>query len=352
MIEQMTPGTAISPKPSLIDLMFGSDPSAVHLLGVLQRPVVVDANVLIEDALRKTSGRRCALQVAAEIGTARLLAPPQILSEVTRNLVEACGSKHNPDSVLSTIRASYLPYLRLVDVAGVEIDDPRLASLRSRHPTDLAYVVLALLLAPSVLLTNDRDILDQGLGRYHDRASGGMGWTYGAVSLQDTLVMPAGLLGLTWATAGAMAIGTAGLDLARWFRARPDLLLASGGALIGLSMLARLTGRTVLPRGSRPLLGEIGHTLGGGVVTALELWREATLMLDEGSVAPAGSVGPAGQIARLLSRSSRGLRVGEIITALPSVPEPVPILGAGAPFIEVSPGRWVLGQPAAVYSLA
>ncbi len=158
--------------------------------------------------------------------------------------------------------------------------------------------------------------------------------------------MPAGLLGLTWATAGAMAVGTAGLDLARWFRARPDLLLASGGALVGLLMLARLTGRTVLPRGSRPLLSEIGRVLGGGILTALEWWREATLMLDEGSVTPLGSVGPAGQIARLLSLSSRGLRVGEIISALPGIPNPVPILRAGAPFIEVSPGRWVLGQPA------
>jgi hypothetical protein len=49
-------------------------------------------------------------------------------------------------------------------------------------------------------------------------------------------------------------------------------------------------------------------------------------MLDEGSVAPVGSVGPAGQIARLLSRSWRGLLVDEIITALPSVRDRTSVL--------------------------
>ena len=49
---------------------------------MLQRPVVIDANVLIEDALRRTSGRHCSLQFAAETGTARLFAPLQLLPEV------------------------------------------------------------------------------------------------------------------------------------------------------------------------------------------------------------------------------------------------------------------------------
>jgi hypothetical protein len=152
--------------PTLVDMMFGSDPAALPLIRMLQRPVVIDANVLIEDAMRFASGRHCALQLAAQIGTARLFAPPQIMSEVVRNLPDACGSKHDPQVVLATIRDRYLPYLRIVDVADTWVADPRITALRARHTPDVAYAVLALTLAPSVLFTNDRDILDQDLGHY------------------------------------------------------------------------------------------------------------------------------------------------------------------------------------------
>lgn len=327
-------------RPTLIDMMFGADPAALNLIGMLQRPVVIDANVLIEDALRRTSGRHCSLQFAAETGTARLLAPPQLLPEVMKNLPEACGVKHDPDTVLATIRERYLPYLRIVDVAGLSIDDPRVDALRQRHAEDVAYAVLALLLSPSVLLTNDRDILDQGLGDYHDRSSGRTGWTYGAVSLQDTAILPAGVFGLTLTMSGAMATIGAGLDVARSVRVPAALLVAAGALGVGgVAVLSRTSRGPSVAQQLGGGLAAAARTLGQALVAGAEWWGEATQMLNAGAVTTTAILGPSAQIARLLTRSRAGLSAEEIGAASPGIADPAAVLAANHMFVEATTGR-------------
>jgi hypothetical protein len=103
-----------------------------------------------------------------------------------------------------------------VDVAGVEIDDHRLASLRSRHSTGPC------LRGSGTVARAERSAHQRPR---HPRSGPWPsrprirrdGWTYGAVSLRTALVLPAGLRGLTWATAGRRQ-WHGRLDLARWFR--------------------------------------------------------------------------------------------------------------------------------------
>lgn len=334
-------------RPTLVDLMFGADPAALYVIGMLQRPVVIDANVLIEDALRRTSGRHCSLQFAAETGTARLFAPPQLLPEVMKNLPVACGSKHDPNMVLSTIRERYLPYTRIVDVTGMSIDDPRIDALRQRHAEDVAYAVLALLLSPSVLLTNDRDILDQGLGHYYDRSSSGTGWTYGAVSLQDTAILPAGVFGLNLTMSGTMAAIGAGLEVARSVRVPPTLVAAAGVlAVAGVAVLSRTSRGPSIAQQLGGRLAVASRTFGRAVATGAEWWGEATQMLNDGAVTTTATLGPSAQIARLLSRSRVGLSADEIRAATPAIADPAAVLAANGMFVEGTAGRWTLGLPA------
>lgn len=333
--------------PTLVDMMFGSDPAALPVIRMLQRPVVIDANVLIEDAMRFASGRHCALQLAAQIGTARLFAPPQIMSEVVRNLPDACGSKRDPQVVLATIRDRYLPYLRIVDVADTWVADPRITALRERHAPDVAYAILALTLAPSVFFTNDRDILDQGLGHYHDRSSGGTGWTYGAVSLQDTAVVPVGILGLTMTFAGSATLATATLDVAASLRSRPIALLGAGVITTGVLALVAMSD-TAFSRAQSVTsqLKDAGRALGRVVVAGFEWWGEASQMLDEGAVTRRGPSQPAFQLARLLALSHSGLTLDEVAAATPDLEDPGALLAGRRLFVESTPGRWNLGQAA------
>jgi len=338
-------------RPTLIDLMFGADPAAPNLIGMLQRPVVIDANVLIEDALRRTSGRHCSLQFAAETGSARLFAPPQLLPEVMKNLQQVCGIKHDPDRVMATIRERYLPYLRIVDVTGISIDDPRVDALRQRHAKDVAYAVLALLLSPSVLLTNDRDILDQGLGDYHDRSSGGTGWTYGAVSLQDTAILPAGVFGLTLTMAGTAAAIGAGLDVARSGRVPPALVVAACALAVGgVAVLSRTSRGPSIAEQLGGGLAAAGRTFGRALATGAEWWGEATQMLNAGAVTTTAVLGPSAEIARLLTRSRAGLSADEIRAASPGIADPAAILVANRIFVEAIAGHWMLGQPALAWA--
>jgi hypothetical protein len=333
--------------PTLVDMMFGSDPAALPLIRMLQRPVVIDANVLIEDAMRLSAGRHCALQLAAQIGTARFFAPPQILSEVVRNLPEACGSKHDPKVVLAIIRDRYLPYLSIVNVADISMADPRVASLRTRHAPDVAYAVLALVLAPSVLFTNDRDILDQGLGHYHDQSSGGTGWTYGAVSLQDTALMPVGILGLTATVGGSATLAMATVDVATSLRSRPVALLLAvtvASGLLALALKSETTSTHAQKVSTR--VKEAGGALGRAVAAGLGWWGEANQMLDEGAVTRKGPSQPVFQLARLLALSHSSLTVDEIAVAIPNIEDPGALLASHASFVEASPGRWSLGQAA------
>jgi hypothetical protein len=211
----------------------------------------------------------------------------------------------------------------------------------------VAYAVLALTLAPSALLTNDRDILDQNLGHYHDRSSGGTGWTYGAVSLQDTAVMPVGLLGLTMTVAGSVTLATATADVAASLRSRPIALVGAGIMTTGVLAVAVMSGAASSHTPSvTSRLKDAGRAVGRVVGAGVAWWGEANQMLDEGAVTRRGPSQPAFQLARLLALSHSGLTVDEVAAAIPDLEDPGALLADHRLFVESMPGRWNLGEAA------
>ena len=107
-------------------------------------PVVVDANVLIEDALHRlarpgfiasSADRPVVPHVAASalshlmaIHAIRVYGKPDLLEEVAAHIPRVAARKgHDPSLALALFDAEYVPYLRLVDPAGIVIPDSEAA---------------------------------------------------------------------------------------------------------------------------------------------------------------------------------------------------------------------------------
>lgn len=151
-------------------------------------PFVVDAMVLIEDALHRTADvtptvrrsdnkvvlwpKPSALSQLMALHAIRVYGKPDLLEEVARRVPKAAAkSKRDPGPALELIRAEYAPQIRLVDPSGIVLPDAedRLASVAAIDPDDEPTARLSRLLDPSILLTRDRKALMRfGFGQWVD----------------------------------------------------------------------------------------------------------------------------------------------------------------------------------------
>lgn len=130
-----------------------------------RHPVVLDTSVLIQDVLRRSDGKFTGLPWLAQGGAITIVAPRHVEAEVYRRLPKAARETGRPElKVQETLESVHLPLIRFVDLPGVFLEDPDLARVLARDPDDAPLAHLAKLLAPSLVLSSDKDLIDEGFG--------------------------------------------------------------------------------------------------------------------------------------------------------------------------------------------
>lgn len=130
-----------------------------------RHPVVLDTSVLIQDVLRRSDDRFTALPLLAQEGSITIVAPRHVEEEVYRHLPKAARETGRSElKVQKTLESVYLPLIGFVDLPAAFPEDSGLARVRARDPDDAPLAQLARLLAPSLVLSSDRDLIDEGFG--------------------------------------------------------------------------------------------------------------------------------------------------------------------------------------------
>ena len=142
-------------------------PTGDWLTGLLRvRPVVLDTGPLTCDVISIAKTRHwmpSPLLLALQIGVLRGFAASHVWAEVPRVLAKRADRAGIAVEVLEAIWWNeYVPLIRFVDCTGLPTTDPA-AVLTRRDPTDTNTLVLAGLLAPAVVIAEDRDIVASGL---------------------------------------------------------------------------------------------------------------------------------------------------------------------------------------------
>ncbi|MFG1849652.1 PIN domain-containing protein [Micromonospora carbonacea] len=278
----------------------------------------------------------------------RLYVPRHVLEEVGRHIAADAQARVRPVDPLAAQRrwdTLYAPHIRVVDVPDDWArNDPRVAAVDCRHPTDTPFAQLAVTVGPSWVLTEDPDLIANELGRYDRLPMLHAAANDAEVSmLERTIAVPAvigtealkaagrGLMRLPGWAQLAVGVG-AGLVLVQTHR---DGRLASG--LRQLRGAAASVGRAVIP----PVATIMTRRQAG-----LAVWAEHQIAANPDRSLPE-------QIAAVLARApADGLLASQIARHVElDVPQSRlvsmvrDVVRSSAAFTEVSRGRWVLGHP-------
>ncbi len=295
-------GTAQTQSPRLLEAGQATTAPGTGTTGALaahrpgQRPIVlVDANALIGDAVRFSTSRPCLLPYLAQRGEIRMISSAHIDEKVYLRLPKACrNAGADLDTVTGIYKETYRPLLRLVEAGELAADDPGVCAVRLRDKEDAPLAQLAVLLAPSLVLTRDRDLHDYGFGS--DNYGDQLKLVNGLVALDDQL--SGAVEGVVRATA-LIAMGIQGLiNLLR----RSELMMA---VTVGLSLvfgchyrdrLREMPGAVKRRRG--PILEEVSQRTGAAFLE----WQEAQASVETHLVtAPSTSL--ESEVARILAQN-------------------------------------------------
>lgn len=315
-------------------------------------PVVVDANVLIEDLLRVADGKHSSLLLSALLGSARLYATEAILGEVDEHLPGVAAKKaRDVPHLREVLQQQYLPNLRLVDVSDLTSEDDRVQALELEDPDDVDAAKLAILLSPSFLLTASKDHLRHGLGVIFDPSEGRTGWTFGAVALQDRGLIIGVLTGGTGSVLGAGYAGMLAVDGLKAVSSNERLMTAGLVLLVGIALALALSPR------ARTRAAELANSVGAiaadaaaavarGVGTAIDWSEEARALFEQNAIRRPASDTDLERVARTLAVSRPGVSVAELRAVQPDIPNVNALLASSRMFVQVGQGRWALGRSA------
>lgn len=323
--------------------------------------MVVDANALLAEARWRAkllvptvrSGltgaapwpRPSALSRAVASGAAKLYAKADLPAEIEKHLPEVAALWRLGESDLRDLLAEdYLPYLRLVDVHGIRLDEPGLGQVAARDPDDEPTARLLRLLDPALLLTRDRDLLDHGYGTVVGEQWAD--WTQTAVTMAAASfnAQMLGGLRLTFALGGAT--GSAALDLGRAHPRAALAALIAGifglGVLVGSSRWAGLRG------GVRSFFSAVWEMYGDELNLRLQSAMAATAALASYRDRHAGPGSDVALVARTLALAQgHGLLVSEIHAIHPEIgTSRIREILALRAFTQTDRWHWVLGRPA------
>lgn len=131
------------------------------------RPAVVaDANALIADAIRRSQGRFTLMPFLAERRLIQLVTVEHIDEKVYARLPVACKNTHaDLPAATAAYENLHRPLLRFVSTGELMAHDPRIGAVALADEEDAPLAQLAVLLAPSLVLTQDHHLLDAGFGK-------------------------------------------------------------------------------------------------------------------------------------------------------------------------------------------
>jgi hypothetical protein len=250
----------------------------------------------------------------------------------------------NAGLLAELIVEDYLPYLRLVDLAGIVLDEPGFGQVAARDPDDEPVARLQRLLDPALLLTRDKDLLDQGYGSVAGEPW--EDWTHatGAVASAAFQAQMLGGMRLTFALGAAP--GSAVMDFGR---AHPRVALAALVAgVLGLVALIR-SGRWVAVRdATKRALSAFWDAHGDELNLRFQSAAAANAALASYRGRHAGPGTDVALVARTLALApNHGLLLSEVQAIHPHIGAPRlrEILALPA-FSRVDRWRWVLGSSA------
>ncbi|WAL74640.1 hypothetical protein OU787_25995 [Kitasatospora sp. YST-16] len=133
------------------------------------RRALFDTSALTSDVIAAAKrGQPSSLEAAAAKGTVRAYIPAHVLEEVPRVLGDRSteGGAFDLKLVLRIWRERYLPHLYVVTADGLPMT-PEAAVLEREDPSDTAMLLLAGVIAPVVIIAEDKDLLRSKLA-YED----------------------------------------------------------------------------------------------------------------------------------------------------------------------------------------
>ncbi len=371
----MEPRAPVPPLVTIDLALFGptvADSARLRERHVL--PFVVDAMVLIEDALHRTAEyvstarpgqgvvpwpKQSALSHLMALHAIRVYGKPDLLEEVAERLPEVAAQKgRDPGPALALLAAEYAPQMRLVDPSGIAVPDTEdlLASVSAIDPDDEPTARLSRLLDPSILLTRDRkSLLRFGFGQWVEDPEMDAfvritkdEWLKATLTVRNHAFSAQMEVGgrTVLIIANAVAAGTR-----KVVRLAPDNPIPAALLLAGLVVLVYLYGDS-------PVWAQLRDGLTKTATTALTEFGERTAGRPEAAAAAGvkvqafiakhtGPYLPVAQVARTLAIAPRsGLTPAELRATTGYKLAVRPILDAHPAFVADEDGRWHLGIPA------
>lgn len=315
-------------------------------------PVVVDANVLIEDLLWNANPEKhpSALLSALAVNSIRLLGKLDVIDEVLEHLSDVAGDRE-VEPLVALLAERYVPQLRLVDISGITLPDAedRITAVAAADVDDEPSARLAHLLDPCVLLTRDHHLTDHGFGTWYEPGGVRVSWTAAAFTLYDRSFETQVTSGIRGAAMAASVPGMGVVGLVRAARRHPRVAVSAaivGGALL---LLARSSSRWV-PARERVWNGFARMT--SEISQRIETNRLPAALTAKGQLADYREAHPGpGTAEAILARHlaiapPRGIAARDLYEITGRRFAVRPVLEAHPAFWSDSEGRWHLGVAA------
>jgi hypothetical protein len=279
-----------------------------HML--MPAPLVVDADVLIRNVEYAAKKDYAPALLGQASGTYSLFtgvvlfATPQVIDETEQHLPEIVARTRDPEAVARVWSEMFLPRIRVVPLDLSEIVDQRIDGVSALHPNDAPTAALAVLLAPAVLLTDNRKhFLPFGLAETKTDAVAIDAFAIGELGagLQSATIIP---------RLSAMAAVEGSKKVVRALG--PELTLIIGLILIGAFAWYLTTERGQRTRGQ---LAEFGRTYGPPLMAEVEKRIEAGDRLTAFAIDEA-PLTPLNLIARRLAVGQSSMTSAEIVREL------------------------------------
>lgn len=275
-------------------------------LGSAPYLVVVDANALLRSIRYRASTGITPNIIGVSAGAPwRIFATTAVLGEVVDKMPRLAGGN---EELLGAMRAVFESEFRSV-ITWVEVDhsehtDRRVTEVRERDPDDAATAVLAELLAPCLVWSDDGDLIEPGIadGEWERTAAFALLVTEGherqnAVALTFSFPLVAIGAGTHYVVKRAPAIGYFGLGVV-------------AGAFLTLIASPELRGKVRARLGA--VAGPIVYGLLEEFVSGANDERAGMRGITPRAFVAQGLLSPRAQVARIMARSHGPLLASEI----------------------------------------
>ena len=307
--------------------------------------VVADASALISDVLRRTRGHFSLMPWLAAQNFITLLAPEHIDSKVYLRLTRACeDGGYDYEEAIRTYETLYRPYLRLVEVGELVLDDPRVAFVAIQDEEDIPVAQLGVLLAPALVLTQDKHLLRSGIGVRQ--------WADGLVLLKGVTEVDQLARGGALGVSLAARLSYAGVSQIARFLARNDIAL---GVTLGVGIAAALFYRPHMRHAADVMKREGGPAIENVMLKAAEALERRDGMeaaLQPSLIKPSRAESLEASLARILAQHADPIPAATICQRVTYGRHEIERNVAldvlhREPAFRFLPGRgWMLGRPA------